>query len=69
MSCCDEYGNCRQGRDCPVHTGSKIGQRYPAHPVQLRAEIRWRRQVNKLAKWVLISVGIAYLALVVVSLL
>ena len=18
MSCCDEFGNCRQGRDCPV---------------------------------------------------
>lgn len=18
MNCCDEYGNCRQGRDCPV---------------------------------------------------
>lgn len=21
MNCCDEYGQCRQGRDCPVHTG------------------------------------------------
>ena len=20
MNCCDEYGNCRQGRDCPVRT-------------------------------------------------
>jgi hypothetical protein len=18
MNCCDDYGNCRQGRDCPV---------------------------------------------------
>jgi hypothetical protein len=18
MNCCDEYGNCRQGRDCPI---------------------------------------------------
>ena len=20
-NCCDDYGNCRQGRDCPVRTG------------------------------------------------
>lgn len=36
MNCCDEFGNCRQGRDCPVravktppwrqhpHTGAKL---------------------------------------------
>jgi len=22
MNCCDEYGNCRQGRDCPVRIAS-----------------------------------------------
>lgn len=21
MNCCDVYGTCTQGRDCPVHTG------------------------------------------------
>lgn len=21
MNCCDDYGNCRQGRDCPVRSG------------------------------------------------
>ena len=21
MNCCDEYGQCRQGRDCPARTG------------------------------------------------
>jgi hypothetical protein len=20
MNCCDDYGNCRQGRDCPART-------------------------------------------------
>jgi hypothetical protein len=20
MNCCDDYGNCRQGRDCPIRT-------------------------------------------------
>ncbi len=22
MNCCDDYGNCRQGRDCPVRRKS-----------------------------------------------
>lgn len=26
MNCCDEYGNCRQGRDCPART-EMINQR------------------------------------------
>ena len=21
MNCCDDYGNCTQGRDCPIRTG------------------------------------------------
>ena len=28
MNCCDEYGNCRQGRDCPARV-AKVGQRMP----------------------------------------
>lgn len=23
MNCCDEYGDCRQGRDCPVRLGTE----------------------------------------------
>ena len=23
MNCCDEYGNCNQGRDCPVRRESE----------------------------------------------
>lgn len=22
MNCCDEFGNCRQGRDCPVRNAA-----------------------------------------------
>ena len=24
MNCCDEYGQCTQGRDCPVRTGKVL---------------------------------------------
>jgi hypothetical protein len=24
MNCCDEFGNCRQGRDCPIRTQKTI---------------------------------------------
>lgn len=24
MSCCDEYGECRQGRDCPVRKAKEL---------------------------------------------
>jgi hypothetical protein len=24
MNCCDEYGDCRQGRDCPARTGRRV---------------------------------------------
>ena len=24
MNCCDEYGNCRQGRDCPVRVAYTV---------------------------------------------
>ena len=32
MNCCDEYGDCRQGRDCPV-------RRQRAYPATLPPEL------------------------------
>jgi hypothetical protein len=31
MNCCDEYGNCHQGRDCPVRraTPTSLSPKYP----------------------------------------
>ena len=26
MNCCDDYGNCRQGRDCPVRKSRQMGE-------------------------------------------
>ena len=25
MNCCDEYGNCNQGRDCPIRKNREMG--------------------------------------------
>ncbi len=35
MNCCNEYGDCRQGRDCPARV-AKVGQRIPKTPKPLR---------------------------------
>lgn len=58
-NCCDDYGNCTQGRDCPIrHTGvAKVGYKMPAAD-PLPPSI-WRHQLRRLAYWMLI-----YLALV-----
>lgn len=42
MNCCDEYGNCRQGRDCPVRIARS------QHPSILK------HQLKRLAYWLLI---------------
>lgn len=34
MNCCDEYGNCRQGRDCPVRTTPELSPK-------IRRAARW----------------------------
>lgn len=53
MNCCNGYGDCNQGRDCPARV-TKVKQRYPkvqsadlTHP--------WRVQLRHLAKWVTLA--------------
>ena len=33
MNCCDEYGNCKQGRDCPVRKGEPVARKVQDKPL------------------------------------
>ena len=52
MNCCDNYGNCNQGRDCPVRV-ARVGQRMKtADPLPPSI---WRDQLRRLAYWMLMA--------------
>lgn len=67
MNCCDEFGNCRQGRDCPVRRAeanpkhahqpvAPVGWRYPYVPVKLRSGPTWRETLRAMAELALIAI-------------
>lgn len=62
MNCCDEYGECRQGRDCPVRAArvAKVGRKDHA-PAPLPASF-WRAYLKHLAKWMLICIAVLFAA-------
>lgn len=59
MNCCDEYGECRQGRDCPIRV-AKVGRKDHA-PAPLPASL-WRVYLKHLAKWMLICIAVLFAA-------
>lgn len=66
MNCCDEYGECRQGRDCPVRV-AKIGKRMPG-PEPLRG-VAWRRHLKDLASAMLLVLAALVVSAIVVGML
>ncbi len=52
-NCCDSYGNCNQGRDCPVRV-AKIGQRMKA--ADPLPPSTWRHKLKYLAYWMLTAI-------------
>jgi len=63
MNCCDDYGNCNQGRYCPVRVAK-------AKPVMLAADPLppsiWRYQLRRLGYWMLMGIlGMLWLSFLV----
>jgi hypothetical protein len=62
MDCCNEFGHCRQGRDCPVRR--ELAQQ-PALPPELPV---WKQRLQSLASAggyagvIMVSIGGAVLA-------
>ena len=44
MNCCDSYGNCRQGRECPVRYACSV-QVYTARMGLFERFVRWIARV------------------------
>lgn len=59
MNCCDEYGECRQGRDCPARV-AKVKRR--DHAPAALPHSPWRAYVKHLAKWLLVCLAVLFAA-------
>ena len=65
MNCCDDYGNCNQGRDCPIRVAKYRPVMRAADPLPPSV---WRQQLRYLAEWVLLGiVGAMWLLVLVVA--
>jgi hypothetical protein len=67
-NCCDDYGNCNQGRDCPIRKEriERVAKVAKARPVMKAADPLppsfWRQQLKYLAEWFLLGVvGVIWL--------
>ena len=72
MNCCDEYGHCRQGRDCPIRQENiarvaKIGRKM--HAKDSLPSAIWRRQLRYLAQAMLCVLAVMLVSAATVGLL
>jgi hypothetical protein len=69
MNCCDDFGNCQQGPDCPARKPAvaKIGQSWPG-PEPLPAT-SWRAYLSYLASAMLLTFAVMAVSGVTVMLL
>ena len=52
-NCCDDYGNCNQGRDCPARV-ARIGKSIKTTET-LQPSV-WRRKIKHLTYWLMMAV-------------
>lgn len=55
MNCCDEYGDCNQGRDCPVRK-VKAYPHVPADDMPIQYVTTWRDHFKDLARAMLLVI-------------
>ena len=53
MNCCDQFGACNQGRDCPARVAKAKAVMRAADPLPPSI---WRYQLKKLAYWMLLAI-------------
>jgi hypothetical protein len=59
-TCCNDFGDCNQGRNCPVRVAKYKPVMQAADPLPPSI---WRQQLRYLAEWVLLSlVGVLWIA-------
>ena len=59
MNCCNEYGDCRQGRDCPARV-AKVKRSVPKYPKNTPQGAYLRRNLRHLAKWMLLAIAVMF---------
>jgi hypothetical protein len=63
VNCCDEYGECNQGPNCPVRV-AKIGKRL--HGPELLPQSVWRYMLKRVAWWFVLAIlGMLWMAFLV----
>jgi hypothetical protein len=53
MNCCNDFGDCNQGRDCPVRVAKYKPVMMAADPLPPSI---WRDQLKRLGYWMLMAV-------------
>lgn len=64
-NCCDDYGNCNQGRDCPIRHSkvARVGRK--DHDKAALPRSPWPVYMKHLAKWMLICVAVLFAAAII----